>query len=369
MKKSVLILMLAAAMVMVMTTGMAFAADEDISSGYDFKYDEKFTGDLPDDNFFDGGFYVTEDTPFTPAPVVINTKTQEVVPADAYTMTYARIKDGQASFAEPPFTVSALDPEMYFTVVVEAKSGSGYTGSFQTFMGVTAKHWMGHYEPLSLLGEGVKPVYNDDPHTLERYDVPAGTAATPDISFYGHVQDPKNYSVSWYSGKNSEDIVPANKLDYFPYKEGDYLFVVTGNSPYHGQIYQRMHIVGNADNPPVYPSGESDPETKENTIKASGKKPAVKYAKLKKKTQTIKASSAFSVKNAVGKVTYKVKTYDKKAKKKITVSSSGKVTVKKGLKKGKYTLKVKVTAKGGLGEDGITYKAKTVTTTLTVRVK
>ena len=52
------------------------------------------------------------------------------------------------------------------------------------------------------------------------------------------------------------------------------------------------------------------------------------------------------------------------AKKKIIVSSSGKVTVKKGLKKGKYTLKVNVTAKGNES-----YKAKTTTVTLTVTVK
>lgn len=103
---------------------------------------------------------------------------------------------------------------------------------------------------------------------------------------------------------------------------------------------------------------------KENTLSAKGKKVTVKFAKLKEKTQTIQAGKAFTVKNAQGKVSYKVATYDKKAKKKITVSSSGKVTVKKGLKKGSYKIKVNVNAAGN--EE---YKAVTKTITLTIKVK
>ena len=93
-----------------------------------------------------------------------------------------------------------------------------------------------------------------------------------------------------------------------------------------------------------------------NPMKASGK--TVK-AKAKKKT-VIKASKAFSVKGAKGKVTYtKVK-----GDKKISIASNGKVTVKKGLKKGKtYKVSVKVKAAGGNG-----YKAKTQTVTLKVKI-
>lgn len=93
-----------------------------------------------------------------------------------------------------------------------------------------------------------------------------------------------------------------------------------------------------------------------NPMKASGK--TVK-AKAKKKT-VIKASKAFSVTGAKGKVTYtKVK-----GDKKISVASNGKVTVKKGLKKGKtYKVSVKIKAAGGNG-----YKAATKTVTLKVKI-
>jgi cobalamin biosynthesis Co2+ chelatase CbiK len=96
---------------------------------------------------------------------------------------------------------------------------------------------------------------------------------------------------------------------------------------------------------------------KKNTIKASGK--TVKVKASRKKT-TFKKSKAFSVRKAVGKVTFKKKSGSKK----VTVSKAGKVTVKKGLKKGKtYKIKVKVTAAGNN-----MYKSKTVTVTLKVKV-
>ena len=62
-----------------------------------------------------------------------------------------------------------------------------------------------------------------------------------------------------------------------------------------------------------------------------------------KKTTTFSKTKYAKVTKAVGKVTYKKVSGDKK----VTVSKSGKMTVKKGLKKGKtYTVKVKVTASG-----------------------
>lgn len=90
----------------------------------------------------------------------------------------------------------------------------------------------------------------------------------------------------------------------------------------------------------------------------------VRFAKLRKKNQTIAVKKAFTVSKAQGKVTYKVAAYDKKAKKKITVNSAGKVTVKKGLKKGTYKVKVKVTAAGNTA-----FLAKSKTVKLTIKVK
>ena len=61
-------------------------------------------------------------------------------------------------------------------------------------------------------------------------------------------------------------------------------------------------------------------------------------AKAKKKT-VIKANSAFTIKNNKGKMSYKKTGGDKK----ITISSAGNITIKKGLKAGKtYSVKVKV---------------------------
>ena len=97
------------------------------------------------------------------------------------------------------------------------------------------------------------------------------------------------------------------------------------------------------------------------TAKAVKKKPTIKFAKLKKKNQTVALKKAITVSKAQGKVTYK-KT---KGSKKITVNKkTGKITVKKGLKKGKYKVKIKVTAAGTT-----TYKAGSKTVTVTIVVK
>jgi hypothetical protein len=94
-----------------------------------------------------------------------------------------------------------------------------------------------------------------------------------------------------------------------------------------------------------------------NTMTVKTKKITAKS----KKTKSFKAKKAFKVKKAVGKVTYKKLSGNKK----ITVSKSGKIKVKKGLKKGKtYKVKVAVTAAG----DGNTF-AKTKNVTVKVKVK
>lgn len=87
-----------------------------------------------------------------------------------------------------------------------------------------------------------------------------------------------------------------------------------------------------------------------------------KTISLKKgyKTKKYAKAKAFTVKNAKGTVVFKKASGNGK----ITVASSGTVTVKKGLKKGTYKVKVKVTAKGNT-----TYNSKSKTVTLTVKVK
>ncbi len=80
---------------------------------------------------------------------------------------------------------------------------------------------------------------------------------------------------------------------------------------------------------------------KENKATVSKTTRKISYKKLKKKAKSFKINAKVK-ENA--KTTYKKISVSKKAKKYIKVSSKGKVTVKKGLKKGKYKLKVKITA-------------------------
>ncbi len=101
-------------------------------------------------------------------------------------------------------------------------------------------------------------------------------------------------------------------------------------------------------------------EKKANTLSVKAKKPSVKFAKLKKKNQTIALKNWVTVSKAQGKVKYKKSSGNKK----ITVSKTGKITVKKGLKKGTYKVKIKVAAAGNTAYKPVT---KTVTVKITVK--
>ena len=91
------------------------------------------------------------------------------------------------------------------------------------------------------------------------------------------------------------------------------------------------------------------------TVKTTNK--TVKYSKVKKATQ--KFTITTTVKDKAG-LTFKKTSGNKK----ITVSKTGKVSVKKGTKKGTYKITVKVSAK-----ETKLYKAATVTKTIKVVVK
>lgn len=97
-------------------------------------------------------------------------------------------------------------------------------------------------------------------------------------------------------------------------------------------------------------------DKKANTMSVKSTNKTYKVSKLKKKAQSYKA---ITVSKAQGKVTYKVT----KKNSKLTFKN-GKVTVKKKTKKGTYKITVKVTAAGNA-----TYKSKSVSKTITVKVK
>ena len=103
-------------------------------------------------------------------------------------------------------------------------------------------------------------------------------------------------------------------------------------------------------------------EKKTNTLKVKGRTATVRYSKLRKKTQTLTRSKVITfTKKGWGTITYSKTSGNKK----ITISkNTGKVTVKKGLKKGTYTVKFKVKASG---DDY--YKAGSQTVKAKIRVK
>ena len=76
-----------------------------------------------------------------------------------------------------------------------------------------------------------------------------------------------------------------------------------------------------------------------NPMKVSGKTVTVKYSKLKRKNQTVKAAKAFAVTKVDGKTSYTKLSGDKRV---IINKKSGLITVKKGMKKDLYKLKVRV---------------------------
>ena len=104
-----------------------------------------------------------------------------------------------------------------------------------------------------------------------------------------------------------------------------------------------------------------------NTMKVKGKTATVKYKKLKKAAQSLARTKVLSfTKAGQGAKTYTLAGVTKsKFKKYFKVNAStGKLTIKKGLKKGTYKVKIKVKAAGNSN-----YQALTKTVTVTVKVK
>ena len=102
---------------------------------------------------------------------------------------------------------------------------------------------------------------------------------------------------------------------------------------------------------------------KENPIKVSIKNKTIKLKKLKKKSQKIKA---ITVKNAKGKVSYKLVDVPDRIKKLVKINSKGEITFKSwaNAKKGTYAVEVSVSAKGTSK-----YRAAKVTKTVKIKVK
>ncbi len=104
-------------------------------------------------------------------------------------------------------------------------------------------------------------------------------------------------------------------------------------------------------------------QKKANTLNVTAKTKIVKAKKLKSKKQTV---NSLTVKNAQGKVTFKLvkKGTSSKIYKKLSVNTKGKLTLKKGkYKKGTYKVKLKVTAAGNSN-----YKSATKTVSFKLKI-
>lgn len=96
------------------------------------------------------------------------------------------------------------------------------------------------------------------------------------------------------------------------------------------------------------------------TVKLEKSTVKIPFKKLKKAKQTVKRSKYLTVSKKQGKVTYKKTDGDEK----ITIDkNTGDIIVRKGLKKGKYSVSVKITAAGDNN-----YKAASKTKSFTVKV-
>jgi len=127
---------------------------------------------------------------------------------------------------------------------------------------------------------------------------------------------------------------------------------ITGTGDYTGSVKKTFKI-DKAKNPLKV-------SKKSSTIK-------VKYSKLKKANQAFTNTKLFKIsKKGQGKLKYSLSSVKKSGesfKSKFTLSSAGKLKVKKGLAKGSYKVKVKVNAAGNSN-----YKSATTTVTFTVKV-
>ena len=105
-----------------------------------------------------------------------------------------------------------------------------------------------------------------------------------------------------------------------------------------------------------------EPELKDNPLSVKGRTASISYSKLRKSSRKLSVSKVISfTSRGKGKITYT----KLKGNKKITINrKTGKVTVKKGLGKGTYSVKVKVRA-AGTDE----YKPAEKTVTFVIRVR
>ena len=197
------------------------------------------------------------------------------------------------------------------------------------------------------------------------------TITSKDIIYYGTTQ-------ASYSIEPAEVSVPAGrKLVYNGKRQTGVAagtqYTVNGNTATNAGTYEATVVLKDMNN---YVWSDETVEEKAvtwkinkatNPLTAKGKTATVMFKKLKKKNQTLAVGKVLQLsKKGKGTVSYKLTGVTKsKFRKHFKINAkTGQVMVKKGLKKGKYKLKIKVTAAGNTN-----FKAGAKTVTATVIVK
>ena len=206
-------------------------------------------------------------------------------------------------------------------------------------------------------------VYAGQRDTITGMNVDAG------ILKFNKIEDADDYRFVYISKEGNSEFwgFETNQLDINQYISE---LVSEGSLPEQSRYIIRIQALKYGlteafDDPLILAEGtyEYDFEKASNPLKVSGKTATVKYKKLRRKKQTLSAGKAIAgLGTARGKLTY-TKVYGSK---KISVSkSTGKITVKKGLKKKTYKVTVKISAAGNYGYD----PSEVLTVTFKIKVK
>ena len=249
--------------------------------------------------------------------------------------------------------------------------------------------------PQAAVSDGVLYIYDIEQYILESVGLKGGTVRWDKVlslPFYDGQQNPPPYENRVDQSRKNAALVPVyggilfigpaaadGSSDTFLLKTGTDRFTACPRRVSEDNLQTltaaasggRIYVIGSS----VLESGGRlfRSETFKNITKklgnpmsASGRTVTIKAKKLKKKAAKVSAAKAYKISGPCGKVTYKkVKLNKKKYSKKFVVDpSSGRITVKKGVKKGKYKLTVKVRAGGDRH-----YAAKIKNVKVTIRVK
>lgn len=104
---------------------------------------------------------------------------------------------------------------------------------------------------------------------------------------------------------------------------------------------------GGSSSSPTTTTKKSTKKKAKKKLQVSGKTVSIQYDAAQKGNTVLSKNTIMAVKNAGGKKTYKIASVSpKSAKKYFKISKKGKLTIKKGLKPGTYTVKIKIKTSG-----------------------